>query len=290
MREGVAYNWRMEVHGLEKRPSDVPLVILDTETTGLYPGLGHRVVEIGAIRLENWREVGRMSTLLHPGRKMDAKASSVNGITDADLVGQPTFGEIVNDLLALLDGAVLVAHNAEFDAGFLGQELVIHGLKTEGVPVTLTNPWLCTLQLARRYFHFGRNNLSHIARHLGIRMGQAHRAMGDVYMTAEVFKRMVRTLQQRKLETVSDLFLAQGVPVYAPPPARLNLPPALNAALVNGRNLRILYLGQSGESNREITPLYPSQHRGVSYLVAYCHQAKDQRTFRLDRIFSAELL
>jgi len=280
----------METHWLEKRPSNVPLVVLDTETTGLFPGLGHRVVEIGAVRLENWREVGQISTLLQPGRKMDPKASSVNGITDADLVGQPTFSDVADDLLALLDGAVLVAHNAEFDAGFLGQELIIHGFKTAGVPGTLTNPWLCTLQLARRHFHFGRNGLSHIARHLGVRMGQAHRALSDVYMTAEILKRMVHTLQQRRLETVNDLLHAQGLPIYVPPPVRLNLPPIVNDALANGRNLRILYLGQNGESNREITPLYPSRHNGETYLIAYCHQARDQRTFRLDRIFSAELL
>lgn len=231
-----------------------------------------------------------MNTLLQPGRKMDPKASSVNGITDAALVGQPTFGDVAADLLTLLDGAVLVAHNAEFDAGFLGQELIIHGLKTDGVPGTLANPWLCTLQLARRHFHFGRNNLSHIAHHLGVRMGRAHRALSDVYMTAEILKRMVRSLQQRKLETVNDLLHAQGLPIYAPPPISLNLPPVVDAALANGRNLRILYLGQSGESNREITPLYPSQHHGETYLIAFCHQAQDQRTFRLDRIFSAELL
>lgn len=278
------------MYGLEKRPSEVPLVILDTETTGLFPGLGHRVVEIGAVRLENWREVGQISTLLQPGRKMDPKASSVNGITDKDLLGQPTFSEVADDLMALLDGAVLVAHNAEFDAGFLGQELLIHGLKTHGVPDILPNPWLCTLQLARAHFHFGRNNLSHIAHHLGVRMGTAHRALSDVYMTAEILKRMVRTLQQRKLETVDDLLHAQGAPIFAPIPAPLNLPDVIVEALANGRNLHILYLGKSGESNREVTPLYPSEYHGVLYLVAYCHLAKEQRTFRLDRIFSAELI
>ncbi|MBK8904651.1 MAG: WYL domain-containing protein [Anaerolineaceae bacterium] len=279
----------MEASWLEKRPSDVPLVILDTETTGLYPGLGHRVVEIAAIRLENWQEVAQVSTLIQPGRKIDPKASSVNGITDADLLGQPTFSQVADELLALLDGAVVVAHNAEFDAGFLGQELLIHGLQTSGAPGVLANPWLCTLQLARRHFHFGRNNLGHIAAHLGVRMGRAHRALNDVYMTAEILKRMVRTLGQRRLETVSDLLHAQGAPIYARAIVP-QLPDVVAAALADGRNLRILYLGQNGESTREITPLYPSQHRNVTYLVAYCHQAHDQRTFRLDRIFSAELM
>ena len=286
---GVDYNGLMEAYLFEKRPSEIPIVVLDTETTGLYPGLGHRIVEIGAIRLENWREVGQVSTLIQPGRKMDPKASSVNGISDADLRGQPTFGDVAGDLLTLLEGAVVVAHNAEFDAGFLGQELLIHGLQTSGQPVTLPNPWLCTLLLARRHFHFGRNNLSYIAQHLGVRMGRAHRALNDVYMTAEILKRMVRTLEQRRLETIGDLLHAQGGPIYTPA-YQGQLPDVVAEALTNGRNLRLLYLGQSGESNREITPLYPSQHRGVDYLVAYCHQANDQRTFRIDRIFSAELL
>jgi DNA polymerase-3 subunit epsilon len=279
----------MEQRFLEKRPSEIPLVVLDTETTGLYPGLGHRIVEIGAIRLENWQEVGQVSTLIQPERKMDPKASSVNGIADADLLGQPTFSEVVDELLALLDGAVVVAHNAAFDAAFLGQELFIHGLKTSGQPAVLPNPWLCTLLLARRYFHFGRNNLGHIARQLGVRIGRAHRALSDVYVTAEILKRMVRTLAQQRLETVDDLLHAQGMSIYAPSFSG-HLPDVVAEALANGRNLRLLYLGKSGESNREITPLYPSQHNGVGYLVAYCHQVRDQRTFRLDRIFSAELL
>lgn len=272
-----------------KRPSEIPLVVLDTETTGLFPGLGHRIVEIGAVRLENWREVGQVSTLIQPGRKMEPKASRVNGISDDDLVGQPTFGEVSDELLALLDGAVVVAHNAEFDAGFLGQELLIHGLKANTQAATLPNPWLCTLLLARRHFHFGRNNLSHIARQLGVRMGRAHRALSDVYMTAEILKRMVRTLEQRRFETVDDLLHAQGNPIYTPTFAA-PLPDVVRDALANGRNLRLLYLGKSGESNRVVTPLYPCQHRGVGYLIAYCHRAKDQRTFRLDRIFSAELV
>jgi DNA polymerase III subunit epsilon len=290
MRADVDYNWLMEAEWLEKRPSDVPLVILDTETTGLFPGLGHRVVEIGAIRLENWREVGQISSLLQPGRKMDPKASRVNGINDSDLLGQPTFSEVADELLALLDGAVLVAHNAAFDAGFLGQELLLHGLQTDGIFRTLSNPWLCTLQLARQQFHFGRNNLGHIARQLGVRMGRAHRALSDVYTTAEILKRMVRTLRQQKLETVNDLLHAQGAPIFAPSFPDLQLPDVVTEALANDRNLRIVYLGKSGKSRREITPLYPGQHRGVNYLIAYCHQAKEQRTFRLDRVLSAELI
>jgi hypothetical protein len=109
-------------------------------------------------------------------------------------------------------------------------------------------------------------------------------------MTAEILKRMVRELEKQKMETVGDLLYAQGEPIYTPPPPNLFLPEPVMAALGNGRQLRILYLGEDGETERTITPLYPSEHRGVGYLVADCHLRHDRRTFRLDRIFSAELI
>lgn len=278
----------------EKRLADIPVVVLDTETTGLEPGLGHRVVEIGAIRLEpaggkEWREVGQMSQLIHPGRRMDPNASRINGISDADLANAPTFHDLLPDLRRLVDGALLVAHNARFDADFLGSEWYIEGL-TRPETTPLLNPWLCTLQLARRHFHFGRNSLAHIATNLGVRMGRAHRALNDVYMTAEVLKRMARILAAQRLETVGDLLYAQGGPIYTPAPPHVFLPPPLDEAMAAGRSLRILYLGESGETKRVIRPHYPAEHEGVTYLVAFCHLRQDIRTFRLDRIFSAELL
>ncbi len=276
----------------EKRPSQIPIVVLDTETTGLYPGLGNRVVEIGAVRLENLQPVAEFDQLINPERKMEPKASSVSGITDADLIGQPTFADIAADLADFLEGALIVAHNAAFDAGFLGMEYFIANqadLIGSRQPV-LPNPWLCTLLLARRHFYFGRNNLGHIARKLGVRMGKAHRALNDVYMTAEIFKRMARDLARRKMETVGDLLHAQGEPVYTPTPPNLFLPDPVMDALVNGRNLHILYLGENGETERTITPIYPSQHRGVGYLIADCHLRNDRRTFRLDRILSAKVV
>lgn len=278
----------------EKRLADIPVVVLDTETTGLEPGLGHRVVEIGAIRLETaggkaWQVVAEMSQLIHPGRRMDANASRINGIYDADLAGAPSFHGVLPDLCRLVEGALLVAHNARFDADFLGIEWYIEGLaRAETAP--LLNPWLCTLQLARRHFHFGRNSLSYIATNLGVRMGRAHRALNDVYMTAEVLKRMARQLAGQRLETVGDLLFAQGGPIHLPPPPHVYLPPPLDEAMAAGRSLKILYLGEAGETKRVIRPHYAAEHEGVAYLIAFCHLRQDIRTFRLDRVFSAELL
>jgi len=273
----------------DRRLADVPLVVLDTETTGLSPSMGHRVVEIGALRLENWRPVAEISQLVQPGRTLDPGASRVHGIYDEDLAGQPAFAEIADDLLALMDGAVLVAHNATFDAGFVAMEFHLGGYAGDDHAPMPANPWLCTLQLARRRFHFGRNNLGAVARQLNIRVETAHRALADVYTTAAILKRMAEQLQAQGVETVGDLLQAQGGPIYAPQPAQpVDLPPLLADALARGGDLRIEYAASRGSSQRIITPKYVTTGSGGVYVVAYCHLRHEQRTFRLDRILSME--
>jgi DNA polymerase-3 subunit epsilon len=251
--------------------------------------MGHRVVEIGALRLENWRPVAEISQLIQPGRALDPGASRVHGINDEDLIGKPAFAEIADDLLALLDGALLVAHNAAFDAGFVGMEFYLGGYVTSEHAPTPANPWLCTLQLARRRFHFGRNNLGAVARQLNIRVDNAHRALADVYTTAAILKRMSEQLQSQGVETVGDLLQAQGGPIYAPPPAQpVALPPLLAEALASGGDLHIEYAARRGSSRRIITPKYVTTRSGGAYVIAYCHLRHEQRTFRLDRILSME--
>ncbi len=273
----------------DKRLADVPIVVLDTETTGLDPLMGHRVVEIGALRLEHWRPVAEMGRLVQPDRKLDPGASRVHGIYDEDLAGQPAFVEIAGELLALMDGALLVAHNAAFDAGFVGMEFRLSGYARDDHAPMPPNPWLCTLQLARRRFHFGRNNLGAVARQLNIRVDNAHRALADVYTTAAILKRMSEQLQAQGVETVGDLLQAQGGPIYAPPPAPpVDLPPLLADALASGGDLCIEYVASRGSSRRVITPTYVTTGSGGAYVIAYCHLRHEQRTFRLDRILSME--
>lgn len=276
--------------------TEVPVVVLDTETTGLYPAMGHRVVEVAAVRLDPggdriWQVNREFNQLIHPGRHMDPDASRVNGIYDHDLVGAPPFSAIAGDLMDLLDGALCVAHNATFDAGFLSMEFYIFHLTTPDSSLkSLSNPWLCTLQLARRFFHFGNNSLGHVARQLGVRYGRAHRAMNDVYTTLEILKRMGRDLAQLGYVSVADLLYAQGGPIYAMEPPAVPLPEPLNEAIARRRPVHIEYMGYTGSTQRIIQPLYATYHQGSIYLVAYCHLRDDQRTFRLDRIRRAEIV
>lgn len=286
----VWHNSRVDFESFaEQTLYDIPVVVVDTETTGLYHGLGHRVVEIAAIRFEDWQAVGQMSQLVFPERSMEPKATEICGIADADLVGKPRFRDVATAFSDLIDGALLVAHNAVFDAGFIGQEYTIAELVAPGA-LPLPNPWLCTLKLARGYFHFGRNNLSNIARQLNVRMGVAHRALSDVYMTAEVLRRMDQQLTKQNIMTVGDLLHAQGETIVTPPAPNIDLRPPLDQAVANKQDLQILYIGNEGQTNRRITPRFMAEHRGHPYLIAFCQLRNEQRAFKLDRIFDAFLV
>ncbi|MGB3715661.1 MAG: exonuclease domain-containing protein [Candidatus Promineifilaceae bacterium] len=281
---------------IESSISEVPVVVLDTETTGLFPGVGHRVVELAAIRMETsssrvWRVTDQFSQLINPGRSMDPDASRINGILDEDLLGKPSFEDISEEIFALTEGALLVAHNAQFDASFLGMELHIMNIyKPRRDYYGIPNPWLCTLMVARRNFHFGNNSLGHIARMLGVRTGRAHRALGDVFTTAEVLKRMIDELARRGIVLVGDLLHAQGGPIYTPVVPKIELPHPIDKALVGGRQLRIQYDGPGGMMVHNVNPQYATEYNGRQYLITYCDSRRDQRTFRVDKILKAEIL
>ena len=282
---------------LSERPiHDVPIVVLDTETTGLIPGIGHRIVELAMVRLEptpagQWWVASEFNELLNPGRSMDPDASRVNGIYDTDLVGKPTFDDKTDEIISMVHGALLVAHNARFDASFLAMELYISSLYNPSeLETMLTNPWLCTMMLARRNFFFGRNSLGHIARQMGVRRGRAHRALGDVYTTLEVFKRMVKSMADDGIQMAGDLLLAQGGAIFSPNMPEVILPHPLDQALTRGDNLRIVYRGPAGTTTRIVNPQYATEYQGKQYLISYCDESRDQRTFRVDRILKAEVI
>jgi DNA polymerase III epsilon subunit family exonuclease len=281
---------------IESRIFEVPLVIIDTETTGLFPGVGHRIVELAAVRLEpgpssSWQVADEFDQLINPGRSMDPDASRINGIYNQDLIGKPSFEDISTKIIGMTDGALLVAHNASFDASFLGMELYIESVFDPASDYQLlSNPWLCTLMLARRNFHFGGNSLGNIAKTLRVRSGRAHRALGDVYTTIEILKRMVKTMAGRGNDLVGDLLYAQGGPIYTPLFGDIHLPHPMGAALEGGGQLRITYDGPGGKKAHTVNPQYATEFQGRQYLVTYSDSRRDQLTFRVDRIIKADLI
>jgi DNA polymerase III subunit epsilon len=148
-------------------------VVLDLETTG-GNAVHDRVTEIAAVRVEGGKEVARWSTLVNPGVRIPPFIQSLTGITDAMVGDAPAFAEVAKPLLAILDGAVLVAHNARFDHGFLLNEF-------SRLDIALKTKTLCTVRLSRKLYpqHKGHGLDAILQRH-GLQTQARHRAMGDV--------------------------------------------------------------------------------------------------------------
>lgn len=263
------------------RPLDeFPFAVFDVETTGLSPAYGHRVCEIACLRLQAGVEVGRMEALIDPGRPISAGAYRVNRIEPDMLAGAPAFEVVAGRLLELMDGAVLVAHNAPFDLGFLAKELGMANLPPPEGPV------VDTLVLCRRAFSFASNSLSAVSRSLGVPVEPTHRAMADVETTWYVLEEILRRLDQRwGVTTLSDLLEFQGEPIAYPTPQALPMPPTIAEALESRGLVLMRYVDAKGrETERIVRPLHVSERNGVLYLTAHCHWREELRTFRLDRI------
>ncbi len=164
-------------------------IVLDTETTGLDPFSGHRVVEIGCIELANRIPTGAtFHTYLNPQRDMPKEAEAVHGLSVEFLADKPLFAEIVDDLVAFLGDAMLVIHNAGFDLAFLNAELERAsrpGLSRERAVDTLT--------LARRRHPGGPNRLDDLCARYGIDNTRRtkHGALMDAELLSEVYAELV---------------------------------------------------------------------------------------------------
>ncbi|MGA9867863.1 MAG: DNA polymerase III subunit epsilon [Acetobacteraceae bacterium] len=160
-------------------------VLFDTETTGLEPHLGHRVVEVAALELINGLPTGRhFHTLIHPGRDIPEEATRIHGLTEAHLRDKPVFDAIASDLLAFLEDGNLVAHNAPFDFAFLDAEFARAGLDRLD-PARMVD----TLALARVRFPGLPNSLDALCRRFGIDISArtTHNAVLDCKLLAEVY-------------------------------------------------------------------------------------------------------
>ena len=161
-------------------------IVFDTETTGLRPQDGERVIEIGAVELDNRFLTGRTyHVFVNPeGRPVHPDAQQVHGITDQYLADKPPFSEIANEFLDFIGEARLVAHNAAFDLGFLNAEFARIGA-AEIAPDRIID----TLALARRRHPMGPNSLDALCQRYGIDNSrrQKHGALLDSELLAEVY-------------------------------------------------------------------------------------------------------
>lgn len=159
-------------------------VVLDVETTGLSPGNGDRVIEVGAVAIEGRIAVAEFHSLVFVRKPIPTLVQQIHGITNEMLIGNPEPEEVFPRFREFIGNSLLVAHNAQFDIGFLQHEFGRLGLG-------LNNRYRCTLEMSRkRYPRLPNHKLETVYRHLFGRMTgevQMHRALGDARMVARVW-------------------------------------------------------------------------------------------------------
>ncbi len=164
-------------------------IVLDTETTGFDPAEGHRIVEIGAVELDNHIPTGRtFHVYLNPDREMPKEAFEVHGLSDAFLRDKPRFAEVAADFLTFIGEARLVIHNAAFDMRFLNAEL-----RAAGLPTLPDARALDTVQMARTKFPGSPASLDALCRRFGVDNSARtkHGALLDSEILAEVYLELI---------------------------------------------------------------------------------------------------
>jgi DNA polymerase-3 subunit epsilon len=251
-----------------------PLAFVDLEMTGLNPAVD-RVVELCVECVVGSREVSSLHTLLDPGVPMGTSAD-VHGIEAGDLTGAPSFGTIAPELVALLDGSVLVAHGASWDVHFLEAEA-----ERTGHPLKLEF-WIDTLVLARRAFAFRSYGLNALCSELGIFRGRAHRADSDVHAMRAVFAKCLEALRPTTVRDLLDVRVGERH-------ARAAIVEACGAASKGRVPLLITYraVGRRADSFSMIV-LEVRSDLDPPRIVGYQLPGRGRRELRADRILRVE--
>ncbi len=223
---------------------DAVFCVVDLETTGIRPG-ADRIVEIGAVRVEGFELAGRFERLVDPGVPLPSEITRLTGIRPQDLAGRVGVGSALRAFLAFAGDAVLVAHNARFDIGFIDAELRrLRGRRFAGTV-------LDTVPLARKLVP-GRTrySLGALADRFATETQPCHRALPDALATAEILLALIGKAQERGAETVDDL-----VALCVPPARRAHTKRALAEAaprtpgtyVMRDAADRPLYVGAAGD-------------------------------------------
>jgi DNA polymerase III epsilon subunit family exonuclease len=272
--------------GLDQPLNEIEFVAFDTETTGLMPDR-ERVVELSGVRFNLSEDLGDFESLVDPGMPIPAGAARVHGIKDGDVEGQPAIDGVLPKFMELCSGAVMLAHNAEFDVNFLAHEAARHRYAMPRLPV------LDTVEIARSLRpELPNHKLETVAGALGCAAPTYHRALADSRTLMNVLRALISGAPE--LSTLRDLVRHTSGALTFGPDERLAmwLPPELaplEEAMASGGRVTLLYEPDGKRSEtREVSPRGWMRRTGATFLVAHCARDHSDRNFRLDWITRAQ--
>lgn len=260
--------------------NEYTLVAFDTETSGAYP-VGHDIVEFGAVKYAHGEEVARLQFLLKPREAMTDFIIGIHGITNEMVAEAPSISQKIIEIHEFFKGAVVMAHHAPFDLGFLALEFEKAGLSLPPEPA------LCTSLLSRKLIHGVENHkLQTLVKHLGIDGGKAHRAYDDakacLLVGLECFKKLGENV------TLAEAIKSQGKQLWWKDYSLAGRNPILQIlieAVLAKKDIDLVYDGGSAKGEtRRLTPIGIVRNPDGDYLQAFCHKDKSNKRYYLSRI------
>ena len=177
---------------------DEEFAVLDIETTGLN-AKKDKITEIAVVKVKNGSVTERFSTFVNPGISIPDNIKKLTGISDEMVMDSPPIREVLPDMLDFIGNLPIVAHNSPFDMGFIKHS-------AENMGILIANPVIDTLQMSRRMFpRLERHRLDAVAKHLGIKQENHHRAQGDSEAAAKIFSTCIEMLKKKGVKTLDDM-------------------------------------------------------------------------------------
>jgi len=267
---------------------DIEFIIFDTETTGLEPESGDRIIEIACVKLKGNEVKGEFHSLINPKRPISEEALGIHHISSAMLEGAPLMETVMPKFLSFINGGVLCAYNAIFDLGFIKKELLLlNQVFPAGIHV------IDVLVMARRLLPgLERYSLLYVSENFGIKREQNHRALSDVYMTIDVFNKLKDLLREKGVDDFINFNTLFGLNTPYLEDIRNQKLSRIQEAMDLKVKLKIKYLSRASVevTEREVIPGEIKYENNRYYLIGYCNLRKEERIFALDGILHLEIL
>jgi DNA polymerase III epsilon subunit family exonuclease len=273
---------------MHKDIEEEEFTIFDTETTGLDPRCGDRIVEIAAIRVQGDRIVDQFESLVNPRRSISPGAFAVNKISDSMLLDAPTIETVLPKFLAFIKGSCLCSYNLPFDLGFLKAEMALCNCAWLDDGALLD-----VLAMARRLLPgLDRHALSAVAASLGISENQRHRARSDVDMTWKVFQKLKVIMRDKGISDLRQYVGLFGVDQQILQELTIRKLATIQEAVDSAVRLRIRYMSSTNGAvtERLVLPKEIKQDKRHSYMIGFCFLKNEDRMFRVDSILDMEVV